>query len=235
MSNNLYIKQALKLKFVGQLINASPRLEVFLIFSGLLMFSLLYYTRMAWIQALGLFVLILTGVFWGYSLRYLNPMNLRDLRLIRKHWLIYSILGIFTGCFGWGFQHLIHKINFNTWLPLDYKAPLSLVLAIAMVVIAEEIFFRGYIFTRMRVFTKHVWIQILFVSIAWSLYKVVLHLWDGRPPSYYIWLFLTEIYLTIPLTWWVYRTGSLATPLVSHFVWDFLMYGTRDSVPDWVF
>ncbi len=212
-----------------------PRLEALLVFVGLGLFSLLYYSRTPWGTILGFVVLLVTGIFWGYSIRYVNRMTLRDFRFISRRWLLYAVFGILTGAFGWGFQQAITKLQYGHWLSIDYRASTALIGSIIMVVIAEEVFFRGYLLTRMCAFTNKVWIQILFVCMAWGLYKVLIHAWEGRPVSYYVWLFFTETYLTVPLTWWAYYTKSISTPLVSHMVWDFLMYGTRETIPSWVF
>jgi membrane protease YdiL (CAAX protease family) len=213
----------------------SPKFEPIVIFSGLCAFVLLYYRQSPVGIFLGILTLLATGSFWGYTIRFVNPLKLQDFRISSKRILPHVVIGTFTGTLGWILQEVIIFRQFGYWTTWGSQPSFAVVISILMVVIAEEVFFRGYLLTRILTFTGEAWLNILLICIAWSLYKVLIHLWKGYPSLFYLGLFFTEIYLTIPYTWWAYHTGSITAPFASHLVWDYLVYGSRSTIPEWVF
>jgi hypothetical protein len=77
--------------------------------------------------------------------------------------------------------------------------------------------------------------RVLAASVALAGYKNLVHFWELKPVLYHIELFVVTFMLSVPLSIWREASGSITGPVVTHVVWDLLVYGTLNEIPDWVF
>ncbi len=213
----------------------SVRQEALWVITGLLTFSITYYRRIPFISVLGLIILVATGIFWGYSIRRVHPMGLKEFRIVKDNWRWHVFIAMVASVLGLVYSQVYVYLTRGHWMNLNFGGSIPLVISILVVVSAEELFFNGYLLTRMRAFSSSLWLRPLIVMMIFSLYKVAIHLWEGRPPIYYVELFVAETLQSYPASWWSDRTGSLVTSFLVHLIWDLLMYGYRTNIPAWVF
>ena len=213
----------------------SSRQETLWVVGGLLAFSVIYYLRTPLASAVGLLILVGTAALWGYSVRRVHPLGPRDFRLTVDRWPVHVLVALIASLVGIVYTQVYSLVTRGRWQRMSYGGSIPVLASILLVVIAEELFFNGYLLTRMRAFSASPWLRPLFVVLTLSLYKVSIHLWDGRPPVYYVELFVVETVQSYAASWWADRTGSLVAPFLVHLIWDLTMYGSRAAVPDWVF
>jgi membrane protease YdiL (CAAX protease family) len=180
-------------------------------------------------------ILIGTGLFWGYSIQRVHPMGARDFRLIRDKWGWHVLVALFLSGLGLIYTQLYEFFMRGHWLVIGYGGSIPLLISIFTVVMAEELFFNGYLLTRLRLFSSSIWLRAFIVVVMLAWYKVAIHMWEGLPLTYYIELFIGEAFQSYVMSWWADRTGSLVAPFLTHLIWDLLVYGSRTSIPYWVF
>jgi membrane protease YdiL (CAAX protease family) len=210
-----------------------PGLEPFFVTGGIYTFTALYYTRKVPLQVLGLTALVVVASYWGYAIRRGPGLSWSDFKLTTNKLWLNVLIAIGLAIFGWFYFSL-----YSTWtrgrpLQLGYGGSLSAIMAIIVVSVAEEVYFRGYLQNRLsrryRMLSR-----VLIAVIAMALYKNIVHLWDGMSLILHVELLLVGILHNILPSLWLEWSGSLVGPLVLHVVWDLLVYAPQGTIPDWV-
>jgi membrane protease YdiL (CAAX protease family) len=210
-----------------------PGLEPFFVTGGIYAFTALYYTRQAPFQVLGLVALVVVASYWGHAIRRGPGLSWRDFKLTTKKLWLNVVIAIGLGIFGWFYFDF-----YSTWtrgrpLQLGYGGSFAAIMAIIVVSVAEEVYFRGYLQNRLsrryRMLSR-----VVIAVVAMAFYKNVVHLWSGMPLILHIELLLVGILHNILPSLWMEWSGSLVGPLVLHVVWDLLVYAPQGIIPDWV-
>jgi membrane protease YdiL (CAAX protease family) len=211
----------------------APQHEALIVTGGLYALTSLYYTRSLPFQMLGLLVLIITAVYWSYSIRHGPGLSWRDLKLTSRRLWLQAVLALLLAILGWFYFSIYLSITRGQPIRVGYGGSLPAVMTIIVVASAEELFFRGYLQNRLS--QRHpLWRRALLAVIALALYKNVVHMWEGMPLILHVELFLIGILHNILPSLWMEWSGSLAGPLLLHVMWDLLVYAPMESIPYWV-
>lgn len=209
-----------KKQFIRQLGFASLAL------GGLLVFAL--FIHHPWpAKILALSALLGTAILVAFTLRQTSLRDVLGLGKPDRRVYVYSlaamILGLFLG--------VITRTHFKlTLLP----ATLTLVALIAPLTGAmEEMLFRGYLQGMLNPHNRFV--ALIYAALAHTVYKVLVIYSLGRPLEFDF-LFLAQWTLLGGLAFGGLRlfSRSIFPPLISHAVFDILVYGGSTTVPFWV-
>lgn len=211
----------------------NPRIELSLVLSGLYSGIVLYYTRRLPLQMAGVLILFLATLYWSYAIHFGEKMTLSGFGLTRKRLGLYIALGAVIGTLSSRLFSEYVGVTRGEQLSLQVGNSVPVILSILAIAVSEDLFFRGYLLTRLRHFSSRWWVRVLLASCFMAVYKNAVHIWEGEPLIYYLELFATTMFNSVPALIWVEWTGSIATPMTSHFVWDLLVYSYSSDLPFW--
>lgn len=220
--SKLYLRAGVKIEPVG---------SVLMLYAS----TILYFTRLPNTQALAIMLLTIVGVLMALGI-WLGPHRLnRDrLGLIFSGRIKDGAVGFMLAFLGWWLYSEYLHLTRGYRLAIGWGQSSSLLLTIVCIATAEELFFRSYTHARLLAWSSPLG-RIIAVSAILGVYKSLVHFWEWRPILYHIELFLLTFTLSVLLSIWREISGSIAGPLVTHIVWDLLVYGTLGSIPDWIF
>ena len=170
--------------------------------------------------ALALFIVVLyvwTDTIEGFS----------DFQLTTHKWLLNVIIGVLIGLAMFVIYIGYRKFDLST---IEFNA--SIFAAVSLVAAAEEFFFRGYLQGKLSPAFSIV-PRIAIVTVLFGLYKVsVFSSMRGLFSLAEIVAIscLGSIILSIELE----KTHNLLAPVISHVLWDNLVYSNMGSVPAWI-
>lgn len=108
----------------------------------------------------------------------------------------------------------------------------SIVVAVVVVAAAEEFFFRGYLQGKLSdsfgLITK-----IIIVTVLFGLYKVSVFS-SLRSPLSLLEIVGISCIGSVILSMEMEKTQNLLAPVISHVIWDVLVYSNMTSVPSWI-
>ncbi len=150
-----------------------------------------------------------------------------DFKLKKDKWLHNLVVGILVG--------LAMFVIYILYKQRDFSAiafNVSILAVVAVVGGAEEFFFRGYLQGKLSP-DFDITSRIVIVTVLFGLYKVAVF------SSMRTFLTLTEIIViscvgSVILSIEMEKMQNLLAPVVSHVLWDSLVYSNMESVPSWI-
>lgn len=153
--------------------------------------------------------------------------SFEDFQLKKKEWKTNVAVGVVAGLAMFliyiGYKRLdLSRIAFNP----------SILVAVTMIAVAEEFFFRGYLQGKLSE-KFGIIIRIAIVTVLFGLYKVSVF------SSMRTFFPLAEIVViscvgSVILSVEMEKTRNLLAPLISHALWDNLVYSNMENVPSWI-
>jgi len=216
-------------------LHIDERLEIISSILILYLSTALYFTRVWAFQFVAVVLLTFLGV--AITLRAwfgLYRLNRATLGLVFSSGARDSILGLALAFLGWWLFSEYLYLTRGYRLAIGLSQSSSLIVTIFCIATAEEIFFRSYAHARLSKWLSPP-TRVLAVSVALAGYKNLVHFWELQPILYHIELFAVTFMLSIPLSIWREASRSVAGPVVTHVVWDLLVYGALNEIPGWVF
>jgi membrane protease YdiL (CAAX protease family) len=210
-----------------------PGVEPFIVTGGIYVFTALYYTRLPVLQGFSFILLILVTVYWSRTIRREPRMTWRDLKLTRRHFGRNILLAMGLAIFGWFYYRLYVYLTRGVVIQLGYGGSPSAIMAIILVALAEEIYFRGYLQNRLNL-RFGLLARVLLAVAALAFYKNVVHMWEGLPLVLQAELFLVGILHNVLPSLWMEWSDNLVGPLFLHIFWDLLVYAPLSGIPYWV-
>lgn len=172
--------------------------------------------------------LIAVALFLGVLYLWTETLeSFQDFQLRKEKWALNTIVGVIVGLAMFviylGYQRLdLSRVTFNV----------SIFAAVTMVAAAEEFFFRGYLQGKLA---KDFGIvsRIVIVTVLFGLYKFSVF------SSMRSFLSLAEIVViscigSVILSIEMEKMGNLLAPVVSHVLWDNLVYSNMANIPSWI-
>jgi membrane protease YdiL (CAAX protease family) len=189
---------------------------------GLCAVIYLYYTGNIWAQLVSIALFLGVLFVWSSTLRGFDDFNLKNQDL-----LLNIGIGLVLGLAMFLIFVVYRGLNLSS---IAFNA--SIVAAVAVVAAAEEFFFRGYLQGKLsRDFG--IVTRIIIVTALFGLYKVSVFSSLRSPLS------LAEIVIiscigSVILSIEMEKTQNLLAPVISHVIWDVLVYSNMASVPSWI-
>jgi membrane protease YdiL (CAAX protease family)/uncharacterized membrane protein len=189
---------------------------------GLCAVIYLYYTGNIWAQLVSIALFLGVLFVWSSTLRGFDDFNLKNEDL-----LLNVGIGLVLGLAMFLIFVVYRGLNLSS---IAFNA--SIVAAVAVVAAAEEFFFRGYLQGKLsRDFG--IVTRIIIVTALFGLYKVSVFSSLRSPLS------LAEIVViscigSVILSIEMEKTQNLLAPVISHVIWDVLVYSNMASVPSWI-
>ncbi len=189
---------------------------------GLCAVIYLYYAGGSAIQLVSIVLFLAVLYMWTETID-----SFQDFQLKREKWIINVVVGIVIGlamlAIYIGYKRLdLSHIAFNV----------EIVTAVTIVAAAEEFFFRGYLQGKL---SKDFGIisRIVIVTILFGVYKVAVF------SSMRTLISLAEIVViscvgSVILSLEMEKTQNLLAPVISHALWDTLVYSNLRHVPSWI-
>jgi membrane protease YdiL (CAAX protease family) len=189
---------------------------------GLCAVIYLYYTGDIWAQLVSIALFLGVLFVWSSTLRGFDDFHLKNQDL-----LLNIGIGLVLGLAMFLIFVVYRRLNLSS---IAFNA--SIVAAVAVVAAAEEFFFRGYLQGKLsRDFG--IVSRIIIVTVLFGLYKVSVFSSLRSPLS------LAEIVIiscigSVILSIEMEKTQNLLAPVISHVIWDVLVYSNMASVPSWI-
>jgi membrane protease YdiL (CAAX protease family) len=189
---------------------------------GLCAVIYLYYIGSGIIQLVAVALFLVVLYLWTETLE-----SFADFQLKKEKWLLNIIVGVIIGLAMFiiymGYKRLdLSRLQFNA----------SIFAAVTVVAAAEEFFFRGYLQGKLA---KDFGIvpRIVIVTILFGVYKISVF------SSMRTFLSLAEIVAisclgSIILSIQMEKMQNLLSPVISHVLWDNLVYSNMGAVPSWI-
>jgi membrane protease YdiL (CAAX protease family)/uncharacterized membrane protein len=189
---------------------------------GLCAVIYLYYAggSITQLAAIGLFLGVL--YVWTGTIE-----SFQDFQLKKEQWILNVVVGVLVGLAMFVAYIWYKQMDFST---ITFNA--SIFVAVTMVAAAEEFFFRGYL--QMKLSKKFgIVSRIILVTVLFGLYKVAVFSSMRTPLS------LAEIVVisclgSVILSVQMEKMQNLLAPLISHVLWDNLVYSNMADVPSWI-
>lgn len=189
---------------------------------GLCTVIYLYYAGGVAIQFFAIILFLAVLYVWTGTIE-----SLGDFQLKREKWPLNAGVGVAIGLIMFliflGYHRLdLSRITFNP----------SILVVVIMIAAAEEFFFRGYLQGKL---SKDFGIvpKIAIVTALFGLYKfsVFSSLRGFMPLAEIIVISCTgSVILSLEME----KMGSLLAPLISHALWDNLVYSNMETIPSWI-
>lgn len=172
--------------------------------------------------------LVAIALFFGVLYLWTETIeSFKDFNLKKEKWVINAVVGVAVGLAMFAIYIVYERLNLSG---IQFNA--SIFAAVTMVAAAEEFFFRGYLQGKL---SKEFGIvaRIVIVTVLFGLYKVSVFL----PMRTF--LSLVEIVViscigSVILSVEMEKTQNLLAPVISHVLWDNLVYSNMANVPSWI-
>lgn len=189
---------------------------------GLCAVIYLYYAGDVYVQLASIVLFLAILYMWTGTIE-----SLEDFQLKKEKWLLNIAVGVAIGLVMFliflGYRRLgFSRITFNA----------SILVVVTMIASAEEFFFRGYLQGKLSK-DFGIFSRITIVTILFGLYKFsVFSSLRGFIP-------LVEIIViscvgSVILSLEMEKMGNLLAPVVSHALWDNLVYSNMETIPSWI-
>ncbi|MBU7031827.1 MAG: CPBP family intramembrane metalloprotease [Theionarchaea archaeon] len=189
---------------------------------GLCAVIYLYYRGETIFQALALILFIVVLYEWTETIG-----GFSDFQLKKEKWPLNVVVGVLIGLAMFGLYIAYRNFDFAS---IEFNV--SIFAAVSLVAAAEEFFFRGYLQGKLSPAFKVI-PRIAIVTVLFGLYKVsVFSSMRGLFSLAEIVVIscLGSIILSIELE----KTHNLLAPVISHALWDNLVYSNMGTVPAWI-
>jgi membrane protease YdiL (CAAX protease family) len=189
---------------------------------GLCAVIYLYYSGETIYQFIALALFIAVLYVWTETIE-----GFADFQLTREKWLPNIGVGIIIGLVMFALYIIYQKFDLSS---ITFNV--SIFAAVSMVAAAEEFFFRGYLQGKLSP-AFNIIPRIAIVTVLFGLYKVsVFSSMRGLYSLAEIVAIscLGSIILSIELE----KTRNLIAPVISHVLWDNLVYSNLGTVPAWI-
>lgn len=172
--------------------------------------------------------LIAVALFLGVLYLWTETLeSFQDFHLKKEKWALNSGVGVIVGLAMFAAYIVYKKLDLSA---ITFNA--SIFAAVTLVAAAEEFFFRGYLQGKLA---KDFGVipRIVIVTVLFGLYKVAVF------SSMRTFLSLAEIVVisclgSVILSVQMEKMQNLLAPLVSHALWDNLVYSNMATVPSWI-
>lgn len=176
----------------------------------------------------GLYQLLAIALFLGVLYIWTGTIgSLSEFKLKKDDWLLNVAVGIVIGLVMFVIYVVYKRMNLSN---IAFNA--SILIAVGIVAAAEEFFFRGYLQNKLAK-DFGVVVRIAIVTILFGLYKTAVF------SSMRTFMSLAEIVViscigSVILSIELEKMQNLLAPVVSHALWDSLVYSNMESVPSWI-
>jgi membrane protease YdiL (CAAX protease family) len=189
---------------------------------GLCAVIYLYYAGGSLAQLLAIVLFLGVLYLWTNTIE-----SFEDFSLKKEKWGLNIAIGVILGLFMF-VLYVVHKkfplstIAFNP----------SIVVAVVVVAAAEEFFFRGYLQGKLSK-DFNIISKIIIVTILFGLYKVSVF------SSMRTFMSVAQIVViscigSVILSVEMEKMQNLLAPVISHVLWDTLVYSNMESIPSWI-
>ena len=189
---------------------------------GLCAVIYLYYLGGSYIQ------LAAIALFFGVLFLWTETIeSFADFHFTREKWPLNVVVGVIIGLAMFVIYVVYKRLDLS-----HIEFNVSIFAAVTMIAAAEEFFFRGYLQGKLSK-DYNVVVRIAIVTVLFGLYKVAVFSTTQR------FLSLAEIVAisclgSVILSIQMEKMQNLLAPVISHALWDNLVYSNMSSVPSWV-
>jgi membrane protease YdiL (CAAX protease family) len=189
---------------------------------GLCAVIYLYYRGETLFQVIALVLFIAVLYVWTETIE-----GFADFQLTKERWPLNIVIGVLIGLAMFGLYIAYRNFDFSS---IEFNV--SIFAAVSLVAAAEEFFFRGYLQGKLSPAFKII-PRVAIVTVLFGLYKVsVFSSMRGLFSLAEIVAIscLGSVILSIELE----KTHNLLAPVISHALWDNLVYSNMGTVPAWI-
>jgi membrane protease YdiL (CAAX protease family) len=189
---------------------------------GLCAVIYLYYLGGSYIQ------LAAIALFFGVLFLWTETIeSFADFHFKREKWPLNVVVGVIIGLAMFVIYVVYKRLDLS-----HIEFNVSIFAAVTMVAAAEEFFFRGYLQGKLSK-DYNVVVRIAIVTVLFGLYKVAVF---STMQSF---ISLAEIVVisclgSVILSIQMEKMQNLLAPVISHALWDNLVYSNMSSVPSWI-
>lgn len=189
---------------------------------GLCAVIYLYYAGTGKVQLLSIALFLVVLYLWTETIS-----SFKDFQLKKEKWVLNIVVGVVIGLGMFAIFLVYERLNVSN---IRFNA--SILAAVAVVGAAEEFFFRGYLQGKL---SKDFGLvpRIAIVTVLFGLYKFSVFS-TMRTPLSLVEIVAISCVGSVILSVQMEKMQNLLSPIVSHVLWDNLVYSNMATVPSWI-